>query len=421
VVRISLLLLLLFPAGALAQPASGDADSSLTLATVEQEALAHSPALLAATSSVQAALARAEGGGAWDDPELSFMAAPRTIGTSNPGYRIGVTQRIGAFGEPGARRLVAGTAFDVAAAGADAARLDILREARVAFAEYLRASRAQVAHGVMVDLAGELRRAALEKYAAGAAPQGDPLAASVEAARLTHHGVKIDSERRIAVARLNTLIGRPASAPLPPPSEDASEPTTSSADLDSLIRIARAERPEAQAAISRVAGRAAGERVAQLSGRPGLMVGVAYDHMWDDPAMRAQLELGIVLPLWGGAGARRSEAAAELAVAEAEHRALLLEIEREVVEAATRYDEAAHDLDVLDTGVLPAASQGVSALRTAYQGNHASFQALLEATRVLAEARLDRIDAEARRAVARADLARALGTDTGLVPMGDMR
>ena len=413
--KFSLLLLMLLPAGASAQ------DSTLTLATVESEALAHSPALLASTSAAQAALARAEGGGAWDDPELSLMVAPRTIGTSSPGYRVGVTQRIGAFGEPGARRLVAGTAFDVAAAGADASRLDILREARVAFAEYLRASRALDAHRGLVDLAVELRRAALAKYAAGAVEQSDPLSASVEAARLTHHGVRIESERRIAVARLNTLIGRPASAPLPPPSDDAAEAATTSSDLDSLVRLARAERPESQAAISRVAWRAASARVAQLSGRPGLMLGVAYDRMWEDPAMRPQLELGIVLPLWGGAGARRAEAAAELAAAEAEQRALVLQIEREVVEAATRYDEAVHDLDVLDTGVLPIATQGVSAMRTAYQGNRASFQALLEATRTLAEARLDRIDAAARRAVARADLARALGSDDGLVPMGDMR
>jgi cobalt-zinc-cadmium efflux system outer membrane protein len=415
-VRLSLLLLFLSPALACAQ-----ADSTLTLAAVEREALAHSPALLAATSATRAALARAEGGGAWDDPELSIELAPRTLGTPSPGYRVGVMQRIGAFGEPGARRLVAGTAFDVAASDEGAARLDLLRDARVAFAEYLRATRALAAHRTLADLAGELRRAALAKYAAGAVEQADPLAASVESARLTHHGVKIESELRIAIAQLNTLIGRPATAPLPPPSDETPETATTSSDLDSLVRLARAERPESQAAISRVAGRAAGARVAQLSGRPGLVLGVAYDRMWEDPAMRTQLELGVVLPLWGGAGARRAEAAAELAAAEAQQRALSLRIEREVVEAATRYDEAAHDLDVLDTGVLPIAAQGVSALRTAYEGNRASFQALLEATRTLAEARMDRIDAEARRAVARADLARALGADTGLVPMGDMR
>src|SRR5215204_863935 len=124
--KYSLLFLLLFPASVSAQAG----DSTLTLEVVEREAIAHSPALVASTSAAQAALARAEAGGAWDDPELSFMVAPGTIGTPLPGYRVGVTQRIGAFGEPGARRLVAGTAFDVAAADADAARLDLLREAR---------------------------------------------------------------------------------------------------------------------------------------------------------------------------------------------------------------------------------------------------------------------------------------------------
>jgi outer membrane protein TolC len=253
---------------------------------------------------------------------------------------------------------VAGTAFDVAAAGADASRLDILREARVAFAEYLRASRALDAHRGLVDLAGELRRAALAKYAAGAVEQADPLAASVEAARLTHHGVRIESERRIAVARLNTLIGRPASAPLPPPAEEAAEAATTSSDLDSLVRL-RARGAARVAGRDLARGMARGGRARRAAlGPAGLMLGVAYDRMWETRRCAPQLELGIVLPLWGGAGARRAEAAAELAVAEAEQRALVLRIEREVVEAATRYDEAVHDLDVLDTGVLPIATAG---------------------------------------------------------------
>ncbi|MEP7029151.1 MAG: TolC family protein, partial [Candidatus Eisenbacteria bacterium] len=107
------------------------------------------------------------------------------------------------------------------------------------------------------------------------------------------------------------------------------------------------------------------------------------------------------------------EADAELAVAEAEHRALLLDIEREVIEALAREEEAEHDLEVLDHGVLPAATQSVTAIRNSYEANRASFLALLDSARSLAEARLDRIDAQARRDAARADLARALGDDGG--------
>ena len=77
--------------------------------------------------------------------------------------------------------------------------------------------------------------------------------------------------------------------------------------------------------------------------------------------------------------------------------------------------------DSVADGVIPAASQGVTALRASYEANRASLLALLEATRTLADARLDRIDAEARLATARADLARALGDDGGVVPMEDMR
>src|SRR5262245_13404418 len=204
-------LILLFAAPALA---FAQGDSTLTVAEVEREVLARSPVLLAATNTAIAARARAEGASAWDDPEVSFSLAPRA-----GDYRIGVRQRIGAFGEPGARALEAGARFDAEAANAEMTKLDLLREARLAFAEYRRTSNARIAHRAMVDLANELRRVALARYAAGSVEQQDPLSAGVEAARLAHHAVLLDSEQRIAVARLNSLLGRPASAPLPPPSE----------------------------------------------------------------------------------------------------------------------------------------------------------------------------------------------------------
>ncbi len=420
-----LLLLVLAPGRSFAQtsddPLKGG--GALTLAAVEQGVLAHSPTLAAMEQTAVAARARAAGAGAWSDPELSLMLAPATLGggDSGAGYRVGLKQRLSPFGTRGARRLEAGARFDAATADVGTARLDLLREARVAFAEYRRTSKSQVAYRAMVDLASELRQVALVKYAAGTVEQQDPLSAGVEAARLAHHGVLLESERRIAVARLNTYLGRPASAPLPPPAEPESDPPMVPADLDSLVRHARSARPEAQAAISRVASRVAQRRVVERSRWPGLTLGVAYDRMWEEKAQRTQVELGIELPLFGGRGAQQLEAQAELGAAQAEQRALVLKIEREVVEAATRYEEAEHALAVLDSGVLPAASQSVTALRSSYEANRATFLALLDAARSLAEARLDRIDAVARRDVARADLARALGDDGGLAPMGDMR
>src|SRR5690349_13613192 len=97
-VRCAVLLAMLVPVLARAQ-----ADSTLTLGMVEREVIARSPVLLAATQTAIAARARAEAGGAWDDPELSFTLAP-----GSGDYRVGVRQRIGAFGEPGARALEAG-------------------------------------------------------------------------------------------------------------------------------------------------------------------------------------------------------------------------------------------------------------------------------------------------------------------------
>ncbi len=414
------LALLSVPARGFAQPAP------LTLHDVERGVIAANPSLSAMRHGADAARARAAGAGAWADPELSVMAAPRSFGTRVPGdsYRVALTQRLAPFGSRSAQRLEAGARFDEASANVESARRDLLREARVAFAEYRRTTRSRLAHAATVDLAAELRQVALARYAAGLVEQQDPLAAGVESARLAHHAVLLDRERRVAVARLNALLGRPASAELPPPADDSVAPvapTMAAMDTDSLVRAARTTRPEVQAAVSRVAARVAQRRLAQRSRWPGLMVGVAYDTYMDEPERRTSLELGVELPLFGGRSARRQEADAELAVAEAEHRALMLDVEREVVEALARDEEAEHDLEVLDQGVLPAAAQSVAAIRNSYEANRASFLALLDAMRSLAEAQMDRIDAVAQRDVARADLARALGDDGGMSAPKEMR
>jgi outer membrane protein TolC len=151
------------------------------------------------------------------------------------------------------------------------------------------------------------------------------------------------------------------------------------------------------------------------------MLGISQDRYMMDPRIQTSVELGIELPLFGGRSARKLEAEAEIAAAEAEHQSLVLQVESEVVEALTRYEEAVHDLDVIDQGVMPAAGQSVTALRAAYAGNRASFLALIDASRSLSEAQRDRIDAVARRDIARADLARALGNDGGMAAMGEMR
>jgi cobalt-zinc-cadmium efflux system outer membrane protein len=415
---------------ALTAPAPPDVPAAaLTRAEVERAVLAHSPTLEAMLASLEAAQARADAAGRWPSPELDVAIAPRTFAAGDPPamYRVGLRQPIGPFGMRGAQALGARADAEGVSADVAATRLDLLREARVAFAEYRRAEAGRAVHRAMVDLAAQIRQVALVRYASGKAEQADPLAAGVEAARLTHHAVMLDSEARVAAARLNALMGRPARDPLPPPSDDdgtstASGPDSAAAtpDLDLQLELARAERPELRGATSRVAGRVALRRAAAHARWPGLSLGVGYDRFMDEPTARAMVELGVELPLFSGRGAEERAASAEVAQAEADRAGLLLRVDREVTEAAARSEEATHELEVVDQGVLPAATQAVAAARTAYEGGRGSMSALLDALRSLVEARLDRIDARARQDAAWADLARAIGQDVG-GGMGDMK
>ncbi len=409
-------------------PAAPAANSSatLTLAEVEHAVLARSPSLEAMLDAEDAARASADGAGRWAPPELSVAVAPRTFaaGDPSPVYRVGLSERIGSFGERGAEALGARALAEGASADVRATRLDLLREARVAFAEYRRAEDSRIVHRAMVDLAAEVRQVALSRYAAGQVEQGDPLAAGVEAARLAHHAVLLDSNARVAAARLNALMGRPATAVLPPPADDVAAAgvadTAAAPDLDSLLTLARDGRPELAGAASRLAQKVAARRAADSARRPALELGVAYDRFMDERQARGVVELGVSLPVFGGRGDAARAARAEVARAEADRAVTLTRVEREVTEAQARAEESVHELAVLEEGVLPAASQAVVAARTAYAGGRGSMSALLDSLRSLVEARLDRIDARARREEARADLARAIGQDVK-GGMGDMR
>ncbi len=403
----------------------------LTRAAVEHEVLAHSPALEASLAALEAARARADAAGRWSDPELMAAVAPGTFGAGDPSpvYRLELRQRITPPGQRGAEQQSARADAEGVAHDADTARLDLLREARVAFAEYRRATTARAVHAEMVDLAAQIRQVALARYAAGTVEQQDPLLAGVEAAKLSHHAVMLESDTKVAAARLNALMGRPTSAPLPPPAADdaASLPSTdamrlamAATDRDSLHTLARDGRPEIAASTSRLAGRVAAERAAGRARWPALSLGVMYDRFMVEPSWRTAVEVGVELPVFGRRGDEARAARADVERAAAERAGTLLQVDREVTEAAARYDASAHELEVQEQAVLPAARQAVAASRTAYEAGRGTMSALLDAVRSLNDARLEAIDARARRDDAWADLARALGHDVDPT-MGDMR
>src|SRR6185312_2988617 len=100
----------------------------------------------------------------------------------------------------------------------------------------------------LIDLVEEIRRVAVQKYAAGLVGQTDALQAEVELAMLDHERIGLSRDRRVVEARLRALLHDRSGRPLPPPPAQLPEAEhlghAAMASADQALRTAYASRPE---------------------------------------------------------------------------------------------------------------------------------------------------------------------------------
>lgn len=413
-------------AAAASAPSAADslpADSTLTLAWIERTAVARNPSLAAAHAAVQAANARAARAGALPDPTLEAMAAPRSFGsaTVDPGYRIQVMQPFPLFGQRGLERRAARAEADAAAGDAATARLDLLRTAREAYFDDYRVARARATNRELIGLLGESRRIALARYAAGTTGEVDVLQAETELAMLQHESHELEQRQRMIVARLRTLLHLPQDTRLPEPPLELPAPAAPATDVWIQARMS-ARWPELAAADASVRARQADLALAGRERLPGFEIGAAYDRFWSETDLRTSVGASLTLPLnLGRLDAREREARAALAQAEDERAAVRDRIEQRIEEASASLALYLHDVEIMEGSVVPASERSLKAVRAAYEAGRGDFTTWLDATRALARARLELVDAQVMAHQAEAELERALATDVPAAGVGGGR
>jgi cobalt-zinc-cadmium efflux system outer membrane protein len=228
------------------------------------------------------------------------------------------------------------------------------------------------------------------RYSSGRGTQQDALAGIVELSRLAREDVMARERERMTRSRLNVLLGRDPDSPvgaLDAAPDEAAVPRL--ADLEPRLR---ATHPE-MTAIDRASELAEADlAIARLAGRPDYVVGGGY--MWM-PDMRDALQFRVGLT-WPNAPWTKRRLAKETQVAEAE--AAAAEARREQVtqqvrlmaqEAIVRAASAAERAEVLRTTVVPPTEHAWEVARIAYVADRGEFMPLVDAQRVLLDARLE--------------------------------
>ena len=210
-----------------------------------------SPALRAAALDSEAA-ARARGAGALDDPTISDNYQNYNDGGLFSAHTVMVSQAIPLWGKRDLRQQAAQADVDAARGREQAARDELDEKIKVNFAQYDVLTRSLAVNHEVQDIAQRLRRATEARYGQGGADQASAIRAQGEETAAKLEAIRLDGERRAARARLNTLVARPADAPLadprPTPAVHSTLPSTTA-----LLERARASNPQLSANTAEVA------------------------------------------------------------------------------------------------------------------------------------------------------------------------
>jgi outer membrane protein TolC len=388
----------------------------LTLEAALGEALDRNPDLVVLRRQFEAARQRPAQEEAFAAPTLEAQIWQWPLRSLNPAdtnmYMLTLNQDLPGRGKRQRRAAVAARETDMAASDIAVRAREIVDEVKRAYAELFLARRAVEIHLASVALLHELADASSVRYETARIPQQDVLKAIVEISKLHDDLLMLDAEARLATARLNTLLDRPADAPIGALAEPDDRMLLTS--LHALQQAALDRQPELHAAQIGIERAQAQLAVVQQEYKPDFSVSGGYMLLpHDRDAWMGRF--GITWPTapWsrGKLDAQRAEALAQVDAARARQHATANRIRLAVLDAYVRVKTAEQRVGLLRLRVIPQSEQTLESSRLAYQTNRVEFLALIENQRTLLESRLNYSRALSELAQARADLERATGVE----------
>lgn len=376
-------------------------------APLVEAAIAAHPSIRAAAARVEAARAMIGPAGARPDPML--MAGVANLPLTDPGFgdemtmkMVGVSQVLPYPGKLALQRRAAELEAAASEARLAAARLDVRQAVEDAYYELVYLDRALEVVRNNQTLLAELTRATESRYGLGVGGQQDVLKARVEAARLAEEAVMLTEERTIALARLNSLLGRASDAPLagtaiperitraavagdPAQIRFASPALGSRAadsplpPLEALQQRALVSNPMLREREQMAAAQAALVELAGKAHLPDFDLSLEYGQRSGAPDMVTAL-LTVPLPVQRRArqDQERLGARAELAAREAELESERLEVRREVAELYARLEQARTQLALFRASIIPQSRATLQAATTSFQMGRVDFLTLLK-------------------------------------------
>lgn len=361
-----------------------------------------------------------------DDPMLMLklqnllVREPLSLGGKDPQTAtvIGVSQTFPFPGKRGARGEIARLDAEAQRHLVDEKRLELVRMLKESYYRLWYVDRAEELIDRTLVTLENLSSIAETRYSLGGAPQQDILRIGIEMTRMHEMKSFLQRDRRVLVAAIDALLGRPADTPVTPPAE-IPLPTVSSSPPQ-LVERALLSRPRMKSLQKLRAMGDAAERLARLESRPDFTLSLEY--MKREPAMGDpgydMLTAGVTVNLPVRSARREgmvSEKLQERRMAEEEIALLKLSIESGVVEARARIDQRTRQLSLFDQSIIPQAEQSLESALIGYQAGTVDFPRVLDAEMTLFGYQRERLESRMEYLMDVARLEALIGEDPAVV------
>lgn len=411
---------------------AAEAQETMTLQQVLDEALTKNPTLVEGQKRWEEKKHRIDIVTAQPNPKLSIMKDDIPTTTINPGQAMmtefSITQE---FMHPAKLKAMGNMArreADMNKAIWSGKRIDVYAQTKQAYYDYLYSKQSLSIGKESQLLMGQLAKLAQVNYATGMVPLQDALKAQTEFSKMTSDLLNMASMEAVTKAKLNNLMGRNANIDFEVKEEFAAP--APQFDIDALVKEARANKPAILEMQSQVAMAKNGIDVAKKQQLPDFALSLGYKNN-KEPMVEAQtdpmnpmnttlmlgerkptwkIEFMVMLPIWQGKN--KAEVRSALANYEASQAALQNMqnmTELDVQMALTEVQVDWRLIELYQNTIIPQAEQTYQAAIVGYTNGKVDLMTVLEGVNTLRNAKLGHYKAKVDYEKAVVSLEKALG------------
>jgi outer membrane protein TolC len=405
-------------------------EAPLTLARVYELVRERNPMLRAAAAMADAAETREASAGLPPDPTLQLGV----MNFSVPGFdtdmptsmapSVQAMQMLPFPGKLGLREQIAEQSTAMARAGVEETWWEVRSMAATTFFNIYEIDRKVDVMRETLGLLQDFQQVAQAMYSSGTGRQSDVLRANVEVARMDAEIQKMVAMRKVAAARLNAVLNRPAETTVP----GAELPTmpASSRDHGTLREWAEETRPLLLRSKTGVEQAQTREDLARRQIWPDLSLGLQYGQR-DAGAMGTErmgsAMVGFSIPVFARSRQlrQRDEAAAMEAAAQAELAGARALVDARIGELLAELHRIRTLMDLYSDEVLPQADANVESSFSSYRVGDVDFMTLVDAQMAANQYELEfhALLADYGRAVAALEMTIGREIPAGTAPMAE--